>query len=200
MLSLISDTKRCLFILIISSVISFSCNSSDCKWPEKLIENGKSLNEIVKENNYAPEQLSILICKSKNRLYIIHHNVLIKSYAVVFGSNPRDDKLKEGDGCTPEGVFHIRSKYPHKKWSRFMWLDYPNENSFKKFKQAIKNKTIPKNSNIGGQVGIHGTRVGQNFFVSMGINWTKGCISLKRQDIEDLYDVVPEGIEVTIEK
>lgn len=199
-MSLLYKAKWPFIYIIIVSIYTLSCNFSKCPWPEKLIGKNKSLKEITHENQYNPGQMSILICKSKYRLFVKYDGNFIKSYPVVFGSNPKDDKLIQGDGCTPEGIFHIRAKYQHKKWSRFMWIDYPNKSSYEKFNRAIANKTIPKNADIGGQVGIHGTRAGQDLLVSFGINWTKGCISLKRKDIEDLFDVVPNGTEVTIEK
>lgn len=39
------------------------------------------------------------------------------------------DKLMQRDKCTPEGIFSIRDKYPHNMWCRFMWIDYPSEDS-----------------------------------------------------------------------
>jgi len=31
-------------------------------------------------------------------------------------------------------------------------------------------------------------------------NWTNGCIALKNEDVDELYDMVPVGTKVTIEK
>jgi murein L,D-transpeptidase YafK len=51
--------------------------------------------------------------------------IIIKQYPVVLGGNPVDDKLLQGDLCTPEGNFLIHAKYPHKSWEKFIWINYP---------------------------------------------------------------------------
>ena len=60
-------------------------------------------------------QTQILIDKSDYSLVLIVDSDTIKKYPVVFGKNPVDDKRRQGDTCTPEGSFGIRSKYKHKK-------------------------------------------------------------------------------------
>ena len=75
---------------------------------EKLLNYQKSLRELLGDN-LKPKTVSILIEKSKYRLTLFHNLQPIKSYPVVFGSNPGDDKLYQGDQKTPEGVFHIGS-------------------------------------------------------------------------------------------
>lgn len=49
---------------------------------------------------------------------------------------------------------------------------------------------IPKNADIGGEIGIHGVVEGRDYLVSGGIPWTKGCISLKNSHIAELYAIV----------
>jgi len=164
------------------------------------ISNENSLKNIISLNEINNSNLSILVVKHQYLLFVLNNNDIIKSYPIVLGSNPMDDKLREGDGCTPEGTFKIRSKYPHAKWSKFMWIDYPNETSFKKFKQAKKDKINPANATIGGEVGIHGVKTGFDFLITTKFNWTKGCISLKRKDVDELYDAIPINTLVVIKK
>lgn len=168
----------------------------------KFINNTKepSLKEIINLKGARNSNLSILIIKHQYQLFVLNNNNVIKSYPIVLGSNPTDDKLKESDGCTPEGTFKIRSKCPHAKWSKFMWIDYPNTKSYKKYNQAKKEKKIPATATIGGEVGIHGVKEGFDFFITTGFNWTKGCISLKREDIDELYDAISVNTVVVIKK
>ncbi len=81
----------------------------------------------------------------------------LKTYPIVLGNDPYNDKLCQGDTCTPEGVYRVRAKYPHSKWDAFIWLDYPNTQNWLKFAQAKKAGRLPPDADIGGQVGIHGT-------------------------------------------
>jgi murein L,D-transpeptidase YafK len=106
----------------------------------------------------------------------------------------------EGDGCTPEGTFRIQSKYPHEKWSKFMWINYPTADSYYKHKQAKKEGKIPANARIGGEVGIHGVKKGQELLIKMGVNWTKGCISLSNHNINELYNVILTNTTIIIKQ
>jgi murein L,D-transpeptidase YafK len=159
-----------------------------------------SLKDILKEKNIRPQDLHIEVSKKQYTLKVLCGKTIIKSYPVVLGPNPVDDKRMEGDGCTPEGSFRIQSMYPHNKWSKFMWLNYPTNESYRKHHQAKKEGEIPSNARIGGEVGIHGVKKGQDFLIKMGVNWTKGCISLQNDHIDELYDVIPANTEVIIYK
>lgn len=156
--------------------------------------------------------VTIRIYKSKYRLELYRNDSLLRTYPVVFGFNPVDDKQKQGDGCTPEGTFHIQAKYPHRSWSYFMWLDYPTKDSWRKFNENKKKGIIASGDDIGGEIGIHGVPFVTSGFgskpsantphaddiIDKKTNWTLGCISLKTADISELYTLVPVGTEVLI--
>ncbi|HHB52069.1 MAG TPA: hypothetical protein ENK75_03350, partial [Saprospiraceae bacterium] len=144
--------------------------------------------------------ISIRIDKSDYQLHIYTSDTLVKSYPIVLGGNPIDDKLREGDQCTPEGNFKMRSKYPHKSWSKFIWINYPTADSWKKHNKAKKEGRIPKNASIGGQIGIHGVPQGTDYMINAGVNWTLGCISLTRKDINEIYPFVTRQTPINIQK
>ena len=72
--------------------------------------------------------------------------------------------------------------------------------SMEKFKERKQHGEIPSNASPGGGIGIHGTFPHEDFVIDRYKNWTNGCISLKREDIEDLYSYIPIGTQVTIRK
>lgn len=144
------------------------------------------------------EKISILIEKSKYRLTVFHNLQPIKSYAVVFGSSPRGDKLHEGDRKTPEGIYRIRDLYPHQAWSKFIWLDYPTPESWRKHLRAKQAGQIKASLPIGGQIGIHGVPSGEDALIDERSNWTWGCISLKNRDVNEIYAFVRRGTLVEI--
>ena len=80
-----------------------------------------------------------------------------------------------------------------------MLLDYPNADSYKKFKERKAEGLIPKNAEIGGDIGIHGTWPNEDFAVDDYQNWTQGCISTKNIYIDKIYQYIPVGTQVTIE-
>jgi lipoprotein-anchoring transpeptidase ErfK/SrfK len=144
--------------------------------------------------------VSITISKSKYELYVYDAKGWFATYPVVFGNKSLDDKKVEGDRNTPEGTFHIISKRLHEKWDRFMALDYPTRESIERFEERKRRGEIPSSASPGGGIGIHGTWPHEDYAIDRYDNWTNGCISLKRQDVEDLYSYIPIGTPVTIKK
>jgi len=191
-----------LFLILILPLGHSFCQENNAKFNANstYINYNISLKHLVDSLKLDKRHAKIHVSKYKYLLSIVIGNKTIKSYPIVLGKNPIDDKLREGDRCTPEGVFKIKAKYPHKSWSKFIWFDYPNEASWKKHSQAKKDKKIPMNSTIGGDVGIHGVPVGADSAIDNKHNWTWGCVSLKNKDINEIYDFVFVGMTVEIEK
>jgi len=146
------------------------------------------------------KKLSVRVSKKQYQLDVLYGNDVLKSYPIVLGFEPEADKMQEGDGCTPEGTFHIKAKYPHASWSKFMWIDYPNSSSWEKFKKNKASKAITSNATIGGEIGIHGTPKDRDYVVEKGINWTLGCICLKNHHINELYNNLKVGTQIVIKK
>jgi len=62
------------------------------------------------------------------------------------------------------------------------------------------NGLIPKKATIGGEIGIHGVPKGYDYLIDEKENWTLGCISLKTNDINELYDAVSYHTKIYIFK
>ncbi|HSU29434.1 MAG TPA: L,D-transpeptidase [Chitinophagaceae bacterium] len=143
---------------------------------------------------------SLLIDKSDYELSLYDDKGWYATYPVVFGNASLADKKMEGDKNTPEGVFHINSKRIHEKWYRFLGIDYPTKESWEKFNQRKERGEIPSTARIGGSIGIHGTWPHEDFVVDRYKNWTLGCISMKREDVDEIFNFSPVGTKVTIRK
>ncbi|MBS1580532.1 MAG: L,D-transpeptidase [Bacteroidetes bacterium] len=133
------------------------------------------------------------------KVYDASDNWLI-SYPVVFGSKDLGDKMMKGDRRTPEGIYHITAKRPHPKWDKFLMLDYPNADDYKKFTERKSKGLIPANAQIGGEIGIHGTWPHEDFAVDQFQNWTMGCVSTKNIYIDEIFKKIPIGTKVIIKK
>ena len=144
--------------------------------------------------------ISITIDKSDYTLSVYDEKGWYATYPVVFGNSSLEDKKVAGDKNTPEGSFRIVSKRVHEKWDRFMAIDYPTKESWEKFNLRKERGEIPSNASIGGSIGIHGTWPNEDFVVDKYKNWTMGCISMKRVDVEEVYTYTPVGTQVTIKK
>ncbi len=162
----------------------------------KADEKQKSLQEIVKERKIPGKELKIYVKKAKRTLSVIYKDSCLITYPCVLGFAPEGDKMQEGDGKTPEGKFGIKSMYPHKSWTYFIWFDYPNKTSYARFEKRKKDGTIPKNARIGGEVGIHGVPDGYDSAIDEKQDWTLGCISLKNADITDLYKSISQETKI----
>jgi len=138
-------------------------------------------------------QISIKVYKKDRKLYLLKGSKNIAVYDIVLGFNPEGDKMQEGDGKTPEGTFKIRAKYPHKSWNKFIWFDYPNKESIRKFNERTKNKELDAKATIGGDVGIHGVPKGMDHAIDNKNDWTFGCISLRNKDVDTVYKYVKIG-------
>jgi murein L,D-transpeptidase YafK len=194
-----------IFVVIFLFISLCSCKSrNDFKEPAKeadsTISEGRSLSFLIDSLKIDKKSLKILIRKTAYELSVWSGSIEIKKYRVVFGKNPADDKLMQGDCCTPEGTFKIKMKYPHRLWSKFISLDYPNKESWEKHKKAKREGKIPEKADIGGDIGIHGVPEGYDYAVDCRQNWTLGCISLKNKDINELYEFVNINTVVKIEK
>lgn len=171
---------------IILFLYVISCNAQETCF----LNYDESLSEMIDSLKIDKRKISILIDKSDFRLCVRFNEQILKEYPVVFGKNPVDDKLRQGDDCTPEGKFNMITKYPHQYWSKFIWLNYPNEDSWKKHNAAKKEGRIPGDARIGGEIGIHGVPKGMDYLIDIRNNWTLGCVSLKNKDIDELYPFV----------
>ncbi len=186
-------------------LISLSCNNYTAVKERDEIQERKAspdqpLRDLVEALTLDIKDISILIDKSDYSLRLIADSITIKTYPVVFGPNPVDDKRREGDKCTPEGTFTIRDLYPHDKWSKFLWVDYPNEESWEKHNAAKINGELDKDATIGGEIGIHGVPNNDDDLIDEKTNWTLGCISLKNKHIDEIYNFVAKGTVIIIQK
>jgi murein L,D-transpeptidase YafK len=157
---------------------------------------------LLKKNGYdlngSNKPTIIVVHKLSRKLTFYQGLTPLKTYPVVLGNDPYNDKLRQGDTCTPEGVYRVRAKYPHSKWDYFIWLDYPNTQNWLKFARAKQAGRLPPDADIGGQVGIHGTE--DPLKNLNGVNWTKGCVSLNNKDLEEIYPLVTDKTLVVITK
>ena len=145
-------------------------------------------------------QVHVLIIKNTYELKVYDQDGWYGTYPVVFGSKSLGDKMYEGDRRTPEGTYHIASKRPHEKWDKMMLIDFPTKADLDKFSERKAKGLIPKNAKIGGGIAIHGTWPHDDMAVDLFQNWTNGCIALKNEDVDELYDMLPIGTTVEITK
>jgi hypothetical protein len=158
-----------------------------------------------------PTSLSLHIWKGRREMILQRGDHVVRRFRVVLGSNPKDDKLRRGDGRTPEGRYFISEKKPHSPFHRFLAINYPNYDDAERalrqhlitgnewadiFFANLRRTTPPASTPLGGRVGIHG--FGNRPLVPL--DWTEGCIAVSNDDIDYLYSIVSIGTPVVIER
>ena len=146
------------------------------------------------------DSLLVVVNKSKYSLDLYYRRKKIRSYKAVFGPKPMENKKMEGDRCTPEGWFTIKSRNPNSKYNKCLMLNYPNDSSIAAFNRLKASGAIPPSATMGGDVGIHGIWKNGDDMIELSVGWTDGCIALKNKDIDELYTFITTGTRVFIRK
>ena len=187
-----------IFILLIFSILFFGFTKPRKK---KLVKN--IVTSVPTTSRISPvldNPYYIIIDKSDYELRVYDKEGWYATYPVVFGSNDLNDKFMEGDKRTPEGKFKVLLKKIHPKWGFELLLDFPNEESVRKFNDRVTKGLVPRSAKIGSGIAIHATRPQEEWTVDYYQNWTDGCVSLKYTEAKDLYSYIPVGTPVTIQK
>ena len=164
--------------------------------------------ELAVNEQPLPEKLGvphIIIHKSRRRLELYDGDVLLRVHPIARGRSPKADKVREGDGATPEGVFYVCTRNPESRYDRFLGISYPSaedadrgrhsglidNGQHRMIMQALDNgRRPPWNTPLGGEIGIHG---GGN-----SRDWTLGSVALTDEAVAELFDVLPFGTVVAI--
>lgn len=134
----------------------------------------------------------ILIEKNERRLTLLLKGKVLRTYKIALGGNPYGPKEKQGDNKTPEGTYVIDSRNRGSLYHLSLHVSYPNDKDRKRAKQL--------GVSPGGDIMIHGIK---NGFAWVGdlhtkVDWTKGCIAVTDEEIEEIDTLAPNGTIVEI--
>jgi murein L,D-transpeptidase YafK len=134
----------------------------------------------------------IRVRKNDHILELIKDNKPVKTYKIALGFNNKGSKLQEGDGKTPEGIYYIESKKTDSVYHKALKISYPNN--------LDKENARSRGVSPGGNIMIHGIRNGLGFIGKYHkfIDWTKGCIAVTNEEIEEIYLHVKIGTKIEI--
>lgn len=134
-----------------------------------------------------PEVTRIVVHKEQRKMFLLHHDRVLKDYRIDLGFAPSGDKKVEGDGKTPEGDYIIDRRNPNSAFHLSLGISYPNLEDIAEAR-ALGQKP-------GGDIFIHGARKRGG---RRQADWTAGCISVSNRQIEDIYAMVQDGTPITI--
>lgn len=134
----------------------------------------------------------ILIEKKERRLTLFSKGKVLKTYKIALGGNPDGPKERQGDNKTPEGIYVIDARNRDSRYHLSLHISYPNEKDKKRAKQL--------GVSPGGDIMIHGIKNGLSWVGDRHaeVDWTKGCIAVTDEEIEEIEKLVPNGTLVEI--
>jgi tetratricopeptide (TPR) repeat protein len=134
----------------------------------------------------------ILIEKKERRLMLISKGEVLKIYKIALGGNPNGPKECQGDNKTPEGTYVIDSRNKDSRYHLSLHISYPNERDKKRAREL--------GVSPGGNIMIHGIKNGFSWVGDSHaeVDWTKGCIAVTDEEIEEIAKIAPKGTIVEI--
>lgn len=134
----------------------------------------------------------ILIEKKERRLSLLSRGKVLKTYQIALGGNPIGPKERQGDNKTPEGTYVIDSINKDSRYHLSLHISYPNEKDKKRAKEL--------GVSPGGDIMIHGIKNGFSWAGDFHtqVDWTKGCIAVTNEEIEEIGKLAQNGTIVDI--
>ncbi len=130
--------------------------------------------------------------KKDRILQLLSQGKVIRSYKVALGSDPIGPKTCQGDHKTPEGVYILDSRNARSQFHKSIHISYPNARD----RAAARARGVSP----GGNVFVHGLPNGYGFVGASHRlkDWTDGCIAMTNEEIEEIWDAVPNGTPIEI--
>lgn len=136
----------------------------------------------------------IRVSKQDKKLYLLQNGRVIRDYDIAMGPNwDEGHKEREGDKRTPEGSYKIDWRNAKSKFYLSLHVSYPNAQD--------KERARAGGYSPGGDIMIHGMPNGFSGASAalQALDWTDGCIAVTNDEMDEIWALVPNGVNITIE-
>lgn len=135
----------------------------------------------------------VRVKKSDSTLRLLNKGVEFASFHVAFGANPNGHKEAEGDERTPEGRYVLDYKKDDSSFYKAIHISYPND--------ADRARAVQLGVKPGGAIMVHGQKNGMAWLAPLAqyFNWTNGCIALRNEEMDLVWEAVDAGTPIEIE-
>jgi len=171
--------------ILLSSMVRYASHPDLPSWK-------KWVEEAVRRSR-ADGDVAFVVDKLRRRMTVYRGGKKVKTYSVDIGLGGMERKLRAGDDATPEGLYRIQEvRGPGQtRYYRAFLLDYPNDQDRRRFDLARRNGWLPRGSDPGGLIEIHGEG-------GRDQDWTKGCVALTNAEMDELSGWAKVGTPVAI--
>ena len=132
----------------------------------------------------------IVIEKAARRMQLMQDGKAVRTYHIALGFTPEGDKLRQGDGKTPEGIFTIDRRNAESAFHLSVGLNYPQPDDVARAAEA--------GYSPGGDIFIHGQPNALPDGLKIRGDWTAGCIAVSNAEIREIWAVTPIGTKVEV--
>jgi murein L,D-transpeptidase YafK len=137
----------------------------------------------------------VLLKKSTRMLYLYSGGEISGRYHISLGEIALGAKEFEGDMKTPEGDYLLDWRQLSSRYNKSIHISYPNRRDTAKAKKF--------GLSAGGMIMIHGTPNSWSLsplgdWLPMLLDWTEGCIAMSNDDMEEVWERVPNNTPITI--
>lgn len=147
----------------------------------------------------------VVVHKSSRNVALCKSGKLVKNLRAGLGSKPVGDKVKQGDGRTPEGVFYVPRLVPYSSFYKAFLISYPSVDAASRgfagglISSAVRSQIQsahsacvepPQDTALGGDIELigHGSSA----------DWTAGHVALDDKDVDVLWSSIGVGDSIVI--
>jgi murein L,D-transpeptidase YafK len=132
------------------------------------------------------------VLKAERRLLLFRGEQLLAAYRIALGSQPEGPKERRGDGRTPEGRYVLDWRDSESSFHRGIHISYPNAQD--------RARAAAAGLSPGGGIMIHGLPdgLGEIGADHAAGDWTKGCIAVTNEEMDEIWQAVPNGTPIEI--
>ena len=134
----------------------------------------------------------ILVEKAAHRMTLFSAGRAVRTYRVALGQGGLGAKQRQGDGRVPEGRYYITGRNPESDYHLSLRIGYP---TLPQVEAAERQGIDP-----GGDIVIHGLPNGLGWLGARHLetDWTRGCIAVTNEEIEEIWRLVPDWAIIEI--
>ena len=134
----------------------------------------------------------VVVVKGQRTLTLQAQGKVIRTYKVALGGTPVGAKERQGDHKTPEGHYVLDRRNPKSQFHKSIHVSYPKAEEVRKARES--------GYSPGGDIMIHGLPNGRGWLgaVHRAMNWTDGCIAVTDDEMDEIWNLVPDGTPIEI--